>query len=189
MKTNTRLKQFIISSDKQIPWFCYNNNILFNINSCFPKKDHIDKYGNILDSIKKETNITKLNLCNLASYCYKVGIIYASEETLDFIRFLKEVAEQKGFKIVQENITNYWETDCKPINHLIKTDKQNNILYAHNVLLDCLKLLGYETTQLVDILDLTTNLKNIIPIDMIQDLPINSKKNLGCYNMIKEILC
>ena len=58
-----------------------------------------------------------------------------------------------------------------------------------DILIECLKVLGYVDNQLYDIIDFSKNLRHVIPEDLADKLPIQNKKNSGCYQMIKELLC
>ena len=185
---NKKPKQYIINALKYCNYYIHDDYVVVNINSCFSKKDN---YMNFLSCLKEtRDNYKKLNLCNLASYCYRVGIDYASNETLSFVkRLIEYVKQETDFKITQDNIENCGEIDMQPLHNLVSVDKQNNIIYANCIILDCLKILGYVDSQLYDIIDFSRNLNVIIPPDLKETLPILSKNNSGCYNTIKELLC
>lgn len=184
----SRNKQYIINSLKQPQYFFTNDYVVFNLNACFTKKDNYLKFLSNLKETREEAQ--KINLCNLASLCYKFDMNYASNETLDFVKTLKNYINQDtDFIITQDNIINCGECDLRPIDCLLSWDKKHNITYVNSVLLDCLKILGYVDNQLYNIIDFTKNLRNVIPEDLQEKLPIETKKNLGCYEMIKEILC
>ena len=114
---------------------------------------------------------------------------YASQQTLDFIQKVINVCKDNGFEILQDNVLSFGEIDMRPFKTLISYDNEHEILYTNMVLMDCLTLLGYVENQLYDIIDFTKDLTNIIPEDMVENLPIETKENIGCYNMIKEMIC
>lgn len=187
MAYKQKTKQYIINAAKQPPYLVLDDIVLLNLNANFPKKDNFNKLHTNLKEIKQITNT--LNLCNLASLCYKFNMDYASQETLDFIKNIIGIIKQEQFNIVQQNMLNCGEIDMKPISKLVSYDKEHNIIYCNSVLLDCLNILGYVDNQLSDVIDFCKNLRIIIPPDLEQHLPIETKKTLGCYNMIKEMLC
>lgn len=188
MTYKVKPKQYITNPAKQPQYFFYADYIVLNLNACFPKKGNYLKFLNCLKELKGLG--TKLNLCNLASLCYKLQIPYASQETLDFVqKLVNYIKQDTDFVITQDNITSFGEIDMKPFSYLISHDNQNNIVYTNSTLVDCLKILGFVDTQLFDILDYTKNLVDVIPPDLINELPIATKTTLGCYEMIKEILC
>lgn len=180
-------KQYIINASKQQPYFCKNDYIVFNLSASFQRKDNLSKFVTNLKEAREFSD--KINLCNLSSLCYKLGIIYASQETLDFVKKIIDLVKEQDFKILQNNILNYGEIDMRPFSKLVSYDEEHGIIYTNSVLIDCLKIIGYSDNQLYDIIDFTKDLKQIIPPDLIEELPIETKKTLGCYNMIKEMIC
>lgn len=187
MAYKQKTKQYIINAVKQPPYLVLDDLVVLNLNANFPKKDNFSKLHSNLKEIKQLCNT--INLCNLGSLCYKFNMDYASQETLDFVKSIINTIKEEGFTIVQNNMLNCGEIDMKPINKLISYDKEHNIIYCNSVLLDCLSILGYVDNQLYDIVDFSKNLRMIIPPDLEGHLPIETKKTLGCYNMIKEMLC
>ena len=100
-----------------------------------------------------------------------------------------KIIKDHNFTIVQNNVYNYGEIDMKPIDKLVSFDPTHDIIYCNNILIECLKVLGYVDNQLYDIIDFSKNLRHVIPEDLADKLPIQNKKNSGCYQMIKELLC
>lgn len=187
MSYKIKYKQFTLNPLKQPQYTFDNEHVILNLNACFPKLDNFVKFMNCLQECKEES--TKLNLCNLASLCYKVGVDYASQETLDFVKTLiNRIKEETDFTITQDNIENCGEIDMQPITYLIKYDNNLSVLYVNNVLVDCLKVMGYVESQVYNVVDFSRNLKNVIPEDLQETLPVINKRNNGCYNMIKELL-
>lgn len=181
-------KQFIIDASKYPQYYFIDDCVVFNLNACFTKKDNYLKF---LSNLKETREVcTKINLCNLASMCYKFGITYASNETLDFVSLLKSyITQDTDFQIIQNNIVNCEETDLRPLQSLVQIDSGNEIIYVNTILIQCLDILGYTSTQIFDVMDFSKDLNQVIPIDLIETLPIENKVNLGCYKLIQEILC
>lgn len=181
-------KQHVTNSAKQPQYIYKNDYIVLNLNACFPKKGNYVKFLSCLKEVNEVGS--KLNLCNLASLCYKLDMDYASQETLDFVKQLKQyIDNETDLIITQDNIMSYGEVDMQPFTSLVSFDNTHDIVYTNSVLLDCLKILGFADNQLYDIIDFSKNLQMVIPPDLIEHLPIASKRTLGCYEMIKEILC
>lgn len=187
MAYKQKYQQIIQNAAKQPPYYCKKDYIVLNLNSNFPKKDNFTKFNTYLKEIKDFGN--KINLCNLASLCYRINMRYASQSTLDFIQKVINVCKDHGFEIIQDNVLSFGEIDMRPFKSLISYDNEHEIIYTNMVLMDCLTVLGYVENQLYDIIDFTKDLTQIIPEDMIENLPIETKENLGCYNMIKEMIC
>ena len=187
MAYKQKYQQIVQNASKQPPYFCKKDYVVLNLNANFPKKDNFAKFNGYLKEVKEFGN--KINLCNLASLCYKVNVKYASQQTLDFIQKVINICKDNGFEILQDGVNNFGEIDMRPISNLISYDETHEILYTNSILLDCLGIMGYVENQLYDIIDLTKNLNEVIPEDLIDSLPIETKENLGCYNMIKEMLC
>ena len=182
-----KTKQFIINSAKQPIYICRENIVLFNLNSCFVKKNNFAKYEAALkESIQKGGK--KVNFGNFASLCYKLGIDYASKEALEFVEAIVTIAKMDKLEVVQNGILSYGETDMQPIDSLIKYDKQSNIIYTNQVLIDCLKILGYVESQTRDIIMVTKDFRKIIPEDLINELPIVNKKNIRAYEKIQNFI-
>lgn len=181
-------KQYIVNAAKQAQYFFVEDYVVLNLNACFPKKDNYVKFESCVKEIKGQR--PKLNLCNLASLCYKLQIPYASQQTLDFVSNIYNYLKQEtDFIITQDNIISFGEQDMQPFRSVLSFDAVNNIIYTNSTLMECLKLLGFLDTQLFDILDYTKNLRDIIPSDLVETLPIYNKQTSGCYNMIKDIIC
>jgi hypothetical protein len=187
MAYKQKYNQIVTNATKQQPYFHKKDYTVLNLNANFPKKDNFLKFQANLKEISPVGN--KLNLCNLASLCYRVNVKYASQQTLDFIEKVINICKDNGFEILQDGVNNFGEIDMRPISNLISYDETHEILYTNSILLDCLGIMGYVENQLYDIIDLTKNLNEVIPEDLIDSLPIETKENLGCYNMIKEMLC
>ena len=187
MAYKQKTKQYIINSAKQPAYFIQDDFIILNLNANFPKKDNFSKLNSNLRELKSFGNV--INLCNLASLCYKFEMEYASQETLDCVKKIVKIIKDHNFTIVQNNVYNYGEIDMKPIDKLVSFDPTHDIIYCNNILIECLKVLGYVDNQLYDIIDFSKNLRHVIPEDLADKLPIQNKKNSGCYQMIKELLC
>ena len=94
MAYKQKTKQYIINSAKQPAYFIQDDFIILNLNANFPKKDNFSKLNSNLRELKSFGNV--INLCNLASLCYKFEMEYASQETLDFV---KKIAHKAYFHL------------------------------------------------------------------------------------------
>lgn len=188
MAYKQKYKQYIMNAAKNPPYFCKEDCIVFNLNANFSKRDNFSKFDVYLKECRDLGS--KINLCNLASLCYKLRINYASIDTLNFVKqIVNRIKNETDLQIVQENVFNCGETDMKPLENLVSFDLQHDIIYANWIILDCLSILGYTDNQLYEVVDFSKDLKEVLPTDLINSLPIMNRKNAGCYNMIKELLC
>lgn len=181
-----KLRYYFINSCKQ-PQYIFNDNyVLLNLSSIFIKSDNFSKLDFLLKEIRPITSV--VNLCNLASLCFKFNMQYASKDTLNFAKKIVDICKENNMQIIQNNIFNHGEVDMKPISTLVYWDRQRDIIFCNSILMDTLKKLGYADNQLFDILDFSTDFNKILPDDLIQSLPIQSKASLGCYNMILDYI-
>ena len=183
-----KTKQYVVNSAKQPIYIHRDDYILFNLNSCFVKKNNYVRFQSMLEEAIDKGG-SKLNLCNLASLCYKIEMDYASLETYEFIEKLVEIISKFNLKTTQDNIESFGEIDIRPLDSLISFDSKANVIYTNSVLIECLKILGYADSQLTNVIDFTKDLKNIIPEDLIDELPITSKRTMKAYNKMKALLC
>lgn len=185
-----RVQQIIMNSSKQLPYTILEDVTILNLNTCFIKKASYSKLSSILKELVPNMKNNKLNLCNLASLCYKLGIKYDSDECLEFVysivNYIKK--EYPQLELVQNGINNCEETDMRPLTNLMRMEKKTMTIYVNSVLLECLKNLGYVESQMFTIVDYTRNLKNVIPVDLLQELPIMNKRTILYYKAIKRIL-
>ena len=63
--------------------------------------------------------------------------------------------------------------------------EQNNLIIINHVLMESLKYIGYVSTQIFDIFDFTKDFNEIVPVDIIATLPIDSDENMEQYNKIR----
>ena len=183
-------KQFTINSNKQPSYFFKDDYIVFNLNSCFTKKNNFSKCMNNIKEALEDNYNRKLNLCNLASMCYRLQIKYDSLECYEFIGKLIAFIKQDFPQLVltQNNVYSHGEYDVRPIDSLIQYEESTYTIYINNVLLDCLKFLGYTSQQVIPLFNYTRDFNNIIPSDMIKQLPVINQKNLKQYEQLKELI-
>ena len=187
-KYKEKYTQIVINATKAPTYLYMGDVVMINLCACFLKKGNYMKY---LSTIKEAMDgYKKINFCNLASTCYKLGIKYNSLECLEFIQVLIQLTRHDipDVIFVQNGILNCGEIDCQPLQSIIKIDKEKSTLFVNNVLLECLKYLGYVSSQLWSILSFTTNFNFIIPPDIIRQLPIKNESNDLFYKTIKENL-
>ena len=113
---------------------------------------------------------------------------YCSNETLEFIARLVDIVKDTDLQLTQDNILSHGEIDMKPLDNLITNDTKSNVIYTNNVLIECLKILGYAESQMSSIINFSKDLRNIIPEDLIEELPITSKKTNNAYKKIRGLL-
>lgn len=181
-----KTRQYIINSAKQPIYIHRDDYILFNLNACFVKSNNYARFESFVKEALQGGG-SKVNLCNLASLCYKLGMDYCSDETFDFVQTAVEIIRQNGINVVQDGITLYGETDMQPIESLISYDRKNNVVYTNHVLVECLKIIGFADVQVRDVVEYTKDFRKIIPSDLIEELPIRNRKTLRAYNKIKDL--
>jgi len=79
-----------------------------------------------LSAVKEALEKTnKINLCNLASLCYKLNIDYGSEECYEMISKIISLLKTEHPEVIllQNNIRCYGEIDLQPIHELIQYDR------------------------------------------------------------------
>ena len=77
-----KYKQVVINSLKYPPYYLIGDVVVINLNACFIKRNNFVKFFLILKEALELSN--KINFCNLASLCYKLNILYESEECYNF---------------------------------------------------------------------------------------------------------
>jgi len=183
----SKTKQYVINATRQPLYIHRDDYILFNLNACFVKKNNLTRFETLLREAVAKGG-TKLNLGNLASLCYKLGMDYCSDETFEFIQKVIYVAKQEDIQLTQDGILSYGEVDMCPIDNLISHDKKNCVIYTNSVLVDCLKILGYVDSQIRDIINVTKDFRKIIPEDLIEELPTKNRKTIKAYERIKKLI-
>ena len=214
-----KYKQIVINSAKGPAYYFKKDIAVFNLNACFTKKNNYVKFMSVIKEVLEHTN--KINLCNLASLCYKLNIPYNSEECYEMISKVINLIKNDFPDIVllQNNIECYGEIDLQPIHTLIQYDRDlhdemgkeevipwigmsgakeedesiihleknvpNNLIIINHVLMESLKYIGYVSTQIFDIFDFTKDFNEIVPVDIIATLPIDSDENMEQYNKIR----
>ena len=214
-----KYKQIVINSAKGPAYYFKKDIAVFNLNACFTKKNNYVKFMSAIKEVLEHTN--KINLCNLASLCYKLNIPYNSEECYEMISKIINLIKNDFPDIVllQNNIECYGEIDLQPIHSLIQYDRDlhdemvkeevipwvgmpgpreddepiihleknvpNNLIIINHVLMESLKYIGYVSTQIFDIFDFTKDFNEIVPVDIIATLPIDSDENMEQYNKIR----
>lgn len=187
-KYKEKYQQFNINPNKGVPYYYRDNIIIFNLAACFIKKNNFVKFiSNLKEAVEYGDSI---NFTNLASLCYKWDILYGDEECLNFVRTIHDLMKRDypHIKLIQNEIYNLGEIDMRPIDSVIDWDLENNNIYVNNVLIECLKYLGFVGSQVYTILKTTTDFNKLIPVDLIQKLPITDSRTLESYEKIKEII-
>ena len=73
-----KYKQVVINSIKHPSYYLFGDVVVLNLNACFVKRNNFIKFLLIVKEALELSN--KVNLCNLASLCYKLNISYESFE-------------------------------------------------------------------------------------------------------------
>ena len=181
-----KTKQFVINSAKQ-PVFAFRGDcVLFNLNACIQKRNNFIKFDAALKEMIAKGGTT-VNFCNLASLCHKLELEYSSDDTFELAKRVIISAKLAGLNVVQKGMKSYGEIDMQPMHSLISYDKDNNVLYTNLVLVDSLKLIGYVDAQIKEIIDFTRDFRQIIPEDLIEEMPIMNERNKQAYERIKRI--
>ena len=118
-----KYKQIVVNSAKCPSYFYKGDIAVFNLNSCFTKKNNYVKFLSAVKEALEKTN--KINLCNLASLCYKLNIDYGSEECYEMISKIISLLKTEHPEVIllQNNIRCYGEIDLQPIHELIQYDR------------------------------------------------------------------
>lgn len=152
--------------------------------------------GRRLDEKNLKTRIQSLvlnsrtvNLCNLASLCYKLHIKYDSFDCLNLLQLIVDnIKNLYDVCFIQNNIENKFEVDLKPFEILFRIDVNNSIIYISKLFKDKLNFIGFADSQMIDLITHVKDLYKYIPTDIISDIPINNEWTLTTYSYIKEIL-
>lgn len=188
VKYKEKFQQFNINPNKGAP--CYNrgNIIVINLAACFIKKNNYVKF---ISTLKEASEFgDTINFTNLASLCYKWDIVYGSEECFNFVTTIRDMVKRDypNMKLAQNGIYNLGEVDMQPLDYVLKWDPENNNIYVNNVLVECLKYIGFVSSQIYNILKTTTNFNKLIPQDLIKKMPVADENTLKAYEKIKEII-
>ena len=118
-----KYKQIVINSAKGPAYYFKKDFAVFNLNACFTKKNNYVKFISSIKEVLEHTN--KINLCNLASLCYKLNILYNSEECSEMISKIINMIRTDFPEVVllQNNVECYGEIDLQPIHSLIQYDR------------------------------------------------------------------
>ena len=188
MVVKAKYKLNIIDSSKKIDYYLKEDTAVLNLNSCINKPTNLNTFEALIKEINS-LNIKKINLCNLASLCYRINIDYASEKTLDLMINIISILDKYNCKVCQNKINNYNEIDLKPFDNLVKIDYIGGIIYTYPMVINITKIMGYLDNQLIDIFSNIDSLEAFLPEDMIHTLPIESEQNNLFYLDLKELLC
>lgn len=131
-----------------------------------------------------------INLCNLASLCYKLKIKYDSFECLELVEFLtyKIKYYQDNLTFCQNNISNKLEQDLRPFNKIYEIDNNNGIIYINKIFKEKLNYIGFADSQLITLITTVKNLQEYIPQDLLVNIPIENDSTNITYEYIKEML-
>ena len=181
-----RFKINIIDSSKSNISELKDDLVIINLNAAISKYDNYDK---IIEVVKNNPNINKVNLCNLASLCIKLDINYSDYETLNLINNIISIIKKlnPNIKVLQENIDNHFETDCQPIKCMVHKDNINGIIFINSTIKKYLNSFGFTDSQFEQIFTNKIVLPDLLPIDIINKLPLKNKKTDDAYTLLKEI--
>lgn len=182
-----KIRQYTIQSAKQPVYSVRDGLGVFNLNACFAKPNNYARFESYIEECIQQGS-KQINLCNLASFCYKAGLDYCSEETFKFVQTIVEIIRQHKIPVVQNNISSHGEVDMQPISSLISYDRLINMVYTNSILVDCLKIIGFADVQVRDVVEFTHDFRKVVPSDLIAELPIKSKKTMRAYDRILGLL-
>ena len=187
-KYKEKFQQFNINPNKGAPCYNKDNIIVINLAACFIKKNNYVKFISTLKEAAEYGDT--INFTNLASLCYKWDMLYNSEECFNFVKTIHDMVRRDypRLKLAQGGIYNLGEIDMQPLDAVLKWDPEYNNIYVNNILVECLKYLGFVSSQIFSILQTTTNFNKLIPQDLIQKMPLADKDTLQAYEKIKEII-
>lgn len=146
------------------------------------------KWTTAFDNILKLSN--KINLYNWVTVVNKLDMLYSSEEAFGlaelFITFLRKTYPFIDFR---QNGTRFDGCiDMRPLDKVITVDGDARVIYLHKSVQNVLNLLGFQSSQVNNLLRLSRDFKEFIPPDMLANIPIENPKSLVMYNRIKDKL-
>ena len=180
-----RYKLNVIDSLKGKPLQVLDNVAIINLNACITRYDNSDKViSGILSS-----NVDKVNLCNLASLSFKLGLPYTSYDTINLIDNIIERVkkERPSVKFIQSNFNNLGETDCAPMNELVQINYSSGIININAVVKKYLNTFGFTDSQFEQVFTSNIDLKEILPIDILNKLPLKRTETMDMYNLLKGL--
>ena len=180
------MKVKILDSSKEPEIFNKDDIDCLNLNSAIKRNYNSQHFKNWINL----QSLNELNLCNLASLCFKLRINYNSS---DCLLLLKEVVDdikevKPNIKFVQKGVVNCGEEDLLPFKKLIEVNKESSIIYINRVIKDCLTFLGYTDAQLGELVLSVNNLLDYIPQDITKFITIQNNLSNHTYEKITEML-
>lgn len=141
-----------------------------------------------LDELGKSYPI--INLCGFAMLCYRLNIPYGSSRSVALAQNIKNFFTKyyPNFSFCQKEIEFDGAVDLRPISHLWFVDHNNEVIYCNKMLIDKLDFLGFASNQIVKLLLDVKELSEILPADIVAQLPIECEYTLEGYHKICEVL-
>ena len=184
-----KLQLITIDSSKGDTVYRYSDFLNVNLNSLIRKKyfdvNSIEPQIRYLIADSNDINVT-----NLASLCYKLGVIYTSEECLDLVYRIKQVINKinRYINFVECGVTYLGELDVMPFRNLVIRDRKNSIIYINRILKDKLKVLGFSECQLAEVVLDDRVLNAVMPKDLLSDLLFTEDEAIAAHRKIRNIL-
>ena len=175
----------VIDSLKGSPLQILNNVAIINLNACITRYDNNDK---VISSILS-SNTDKVNLCNLASLSFKLGLPYTSYDIINLVdNIIKKVKKERpSVKFIQSNFNNLGETDCAPISELVQVSHTSGIININGIIKKYLNIFGFTDSQFEQVFTSRIDLKEILPTDILNKLPLKSTETMDMYNLLKGL--
>ena len=173
----------------KVEYLCTEDVVALNLNMVIPKVQfNTTSLARIVEDFAKD--YSKIEFCGLADLCYRLNIPYSSETILDLIITLKRFF--KRYYPFMYFVQNGFEFDGSfgmlPLTNLYKVDKQRDLVYVHKILLDQMDILGFASVQVSDVLNTIDSVEDLLPPDLVSNLPLMSEKNIDAFNKLCEVL-
>ena len=175
----------IVDSGKGGSIFFRNNLICLNLNAAIKHKNvNLSKVELVIQ------HASYINLCNLASLCYKLDINYHSRECEELLRniIINIKAKNKDICFTQFNVNNFYEVDLNPLERLYYLDRINGIIYMNKVFKEQLNYIGFQDNQLASIFELADNADELIPKDLKMNLPLRNEQSEQQIEKLKKVI-
>lgn len=181
------MNTLIIDSSRTPTFFIKDTIPCVNLNALFKRTTDTTAIKNIADNLE---NISMLNLCNLASLCYKIKLDYNSKECKEMLeQVINEIKSYNGnIQFIQNCVHSNLEVDIRPFSKLTQYDEENDIIYINKILKDIFRFLGYTDTQIGNLVIQTKNLLEYIPSDLMEYVTLETTKSLQSYQELMDVM-
>lgn len=173
----------------RIEYLVFDDFCALNLNAVITRFNfNSNSLSVVLDEILPD--YSKINLCGLASLCYRLKIRYGSEESFLLAKNIKAFFDKNypAVQFCQNQIIFDGDCDLLPIKNLWSIDENASTIYCHKMLFDVLDMLGFTAAQFPDILtEESVDLWKVLPRDIVLELPLLTDYTLDKYHDFCEV--